>query len=51
LDKANLSGASLVNANLKGAILDGADLRYADLSGATWMNGSICAADSIGQCN
>lgn len=57
---ANLRGASLRGANLLDADLTGADLTGADLVGtiliqakfgnATWSDGRICAADSVGRC-
>ena len=46
LDRAILSGATL-----QGATLQGADLSEAILQGATWTDGRICAAGSIGKCN
>ena len=61
-----LVGASLRNAVFNHARLSGADLRYADLSGASlagtdltatrlgnaiWIDGRVCAQDSIGACN
>jgi uncharacterized protein YjbI with pentapeptide repeats len=62
LTGANLSMANLTGANLALAILRGARLATdtitevktlsgADLSGATWHDGRICAARSIGRCN
>jgi uncharacterized protein YjbI with pentapeptide repeats len=52
---ANLSGANLTRANLMGADLrdatiDGADFDRTILSGATWPDGRLCAAGSIGRC-
>ena len=44
--------AQLKGADFTGARLDGADLLSANLTGATWTDGkTICAKDSIGQCN
>jgi hypothetical protein len=43
--EADLSGANLRDANLADAVLDGAKL-----DGATWPDGRVCAANSIGQC-
>ena len=63
---AKLIGANLQQANLTYAELQDADLRQADLRGATldnvaltgakldnavWLDGSMCAPASIGQCN
>ena len=45
LREADLSYANLRDANLAGAVLDGAKLDH-----ATWTDGKVCAADSIGQC-
>ena len=57
--------ACLRRATLRNAVLDGADLRAADLTGAhvagislvgarmdsaLWVDGSQCAANSIGEC-
>lgn len=60
LRNAELVGASLRNANLSYADLSGANLLYADLEGAqlegarlgdaVWVDGRICAPDSVGQC-
>ncbi|WP_019624145.1 pentapeptide repeat-containing protein [Thioalkalivibrio thiocyanoxidans] len=65
LSDALLTGANLRGARLRGARLMGADLRHADLTGADvagvqlegvrldraiWIDGRICAADSIGHC-
>jgi len=43
--EADLSGANLRDANLGDAVLDGAKLGQ-----ATWPDGRICAANSVGQC-
>jgi len=43
--EADLSGANLRDANLGDAVLDGAKLGQ-----ATWTDGRICAANSVGQC-
>lgn len=64
LANADLTGASfigtttLAKANLTNAVLLGASLpvlpnalRGADLSGATWVDGTKCAAGSVGRCN
>ena len=54
---ADLRRARFIHAVLRGADftdarLDGADLLGADFAGATWTDGTtICAEDSIGQCN
>ncbi len=65
LSQAKLVGANLVTANLLYADLSNADLRYADLQGAqlsgatllgarldeaTWTDGHVCAAISVGEC-
>jgi uncharacterized protein YjbI with pentapeptide repeats len=58
----NVSGANLRDANLRRADLSGSDLSGAmslyrakltdtNLSGATWTDGKICAAGSIGTCD
>lgn len=43
-------GANLSYANLKGARLEGALFDHAKLAGAIWVDGRVCAADSIGSC-
>jgi len=55
LTMANLSGVSLLDADLRGANLIGANLRdailiQAKLDGATWIDGRVCADDSVGEC-
>ena len=65
LERAILTGADLRNADLSSANMQGADLSYADLSGANlggadlanakfdraiWLDGSVCAVGSVGQC-
>lgn len=50
LRQAQLSHADLSRANLLHADLAGADLRGARLGDAVWVDGRICAADSIGRC-
>lgn len=52
---ANLAGVALKNANLRRAELTGAEitginLEGADLSYAIWIDGSVCAPNSIGRC-
>lgn len=52
---ANLTGASLFDADLSGANLRGANLQgaiiiKAKFDNATWVDGRICAAGSIGRC-
>jgi len=52
---ANLAGASLLDADLRGANLRGANLSKAILiqarfDGATWTDGRVCAAGSVGEC-
>ncbi len=46
----NLLDADLRGANLRGAKLQGAILIAAKLEGATWVDGSVCAAGSVGEC-
>ena len=65
LHNARLTGAKLNSSDLKGADLSGVDLSYADLSGANlndanlagakldqavWIDKTICARGSVGQC-
>lgn len=50
LNFAELHGADLSHANLRDANLAGAALDGARLDHATWPDGHVCAADSIGQC-
>lgn len=50
LRHANLSHADLSRANLTQADLTGADLQGTRLGEAVWIDGRICAADSIGRC-
>ncbi len=55
LHKADLSGSDLSDANLSYANLTGANisdaiLKNADLSKATWIDGRVCAAASLGAC-
>ena len=47
---ANLSQADLSYANLTDAVLEGAKLEGAKLDHAYWVDGSICAKGSVGQC-
>lgn len=51
LERANLRRAKLSRANLTRAQLLTADLEGADLSEATWLNGSLCARGSRGDCH
>jgi len=66
MSSSSLKGANLVGADLQGAVLANADLsfanltdakiRLADLTGAklakaVWVDGTVCADDSVGQCN
>ena len=51
LISADLTSAKLSGANLSGANLKNATLTGATLSGAHWINGVLCAANSIGVCN
>ncbi len=50
LTKVNLLDADLSGANLRGANLQGAILMKARLDGATWTDGRVCAAGSVGEC-
>lgn len=50
LRHADLRHADLSRANLTHADLAGADLQGARLGEAIWIDGRICAADSIGRC-
>lgn len=50
LRQASLADADLSGANLLHADLAGADLSGARLGQAVWVDGRICAADSIGRC-
>lgn len=65
LSKAILLGTGLRSADLGNAILENADLAYADLRGANlggarlqgarlgqaiWIDGRVCASDSVGEC-
>ncbi len=52
---ANLKDVSLLDADLRGANLQGANLMrtiliQAKLGGATWVDGRICAPESVGDC-
>jgi len=46
----NLLDADLTGANLRGANLQGAIIIKARFDNATWTDGRICAADSVGEC-
>ena len=60
LEKANLQNANLTNAifkntdleeaNLKGAKITGTVFKGAKLEFATWIDGRVCAEDSLGDC-
>ncbi len=50
LGDAVLSDANLTNVDLRGANLAGAYMFETNLSGATWTDGTICKAGSIGRC-
>ena len=47
---ARLTGADLSYADLSGASLAGAELNAARLGNAIWVDGRVCAHDSIGVC-
>lgn len=56
LSSADLRGASLVNTDLSFANLTGANIRNANIEGARlskaiWIDGSVCAEGSIGECS
>ncbi len=50
LNGVNFSGANLNYANLKGARIEGVLLGGANLAGTTWLDGRVCAAESVGVC-
>ena len=50
LRKVSLLDADLSGANLRGANLTGAILLKARFDNATWTDGRICSANSIGEC-
>ena len=50
LTSAELQGADLSTADLQGATLDVVALSGAKLDNAVWLDGSICAPGSTGQC-
>jgi hypothetical protein len=50
LSGADLSGADLAYADLSGANLSGANLAGAKLDQAVWIDKTICARGSVGQC-
>lgn len=50
MKRVNLLDADLRGANLQGANLQGAILIQAKLGNATWTDGRVCAADSVGEC-
>ena len=43
--KADLEEANLKGANIKGAIFSGAEMEF-----TTWVDGRVCAEDSVGGC-
>lgn len=47
---ARLVGVDLAYADLREARLEGADLTMAKLGSALWIDGSVCAPTSVGQC-
>jgi uncharacterized protein YjbI with pentapeptide repeats len=51
LTGADLSNADLANADLKGATITFAKIAGARLGKATWIDGKVCAEDSVGNCN
>lgn len=50
LSSANLRSANLSYTDLTGASLGGADISNAKLDNAIWLDGSLCAPGSLGQC-
>lgn len=50
LSNANFSDADLEEANLKGAKIQGANFKGAELEFTTWVDGRVCAEDSVGSC-
>ncbi|MDH5472329.1 MAG: pentapeptide repeat-containing protein [Gammaproteobacteria bacterium] len=50
MQKVNLLDADLRGANLRGANLTGAILIQAKFENATWTDGRVCAAGSVGEC-
>lgn len=50
LKNVNFENADLEEANLQGANIEGANFKNAILEYAIWINGKVCAADSVGSC-
>lgn len=50
LSNASFRNADLEEANLKGANIKGAVFSGAELEFATWVDGRVCAEDSVGGC-
>jgi len=50
LTGADLTGATLNFALLKGAVIEGTRLRGTRLDKAEWLDGRVCGAPSLGQC-
>jgi len=50
LSNADFKGADLEEANLKGANISGANFKGAELEYTTWVDGRVCAEDSVGSC-
>lgn len=50
LSSANLQAANLSYTDLTGASLGGADISNAKLDNAIWLDGTLCAPGSLGQC-
>lgn len=50
LTNAIFKNADLENANLNGAKITGAVFKGAELEFTTWVDGKVCAEDSLGSC-
>lgn len=50
LSNSDLSGADLAFADLRDARIGGAEFQNAILNQAIWVDGRVCASDSVGEC-
>jgi uncharacterized protein YjbI with pentapeptide repeats len=50
LSNVDLRGSDLSNADMTGATLDNSNLEGAKLGHVIWLDGSVCAAGSVGEC-